>query len=74
VSLTILFTIIAISIGGIGIAAMGSAVGLPAAALATVLGTIGAALRAGTGWLRRVPETQEEAGMKPPLGHLQHLR
>lgn len=41
VSLTILFTIIAISIGGIGIAAMGSAVGLPAAALATVLGTIG---------------------------------
>lgn len=41
VSLTILFTIIAIAIGGIGIAGMGGAVGLPAAALAALLGSIG---------------------------------
>jgi hypothetical protein len=41
VSLTILFTIIALSIGGLGIAGMGSAFGLPAAALAAILGSIG---------------------------------
>jgi hypothetical protein len=41
VSLTILFTIIAVSIGGLGIAGMGSAFGLPAAALAAILGSIG---------------------------------
>lgn len=41
ISLTVLFTIIAISIGGIGIAGMGSAFGLPAAALMTILGTLG---------------------------------
>lgn len=41
VSLTILFTIIAVSIGGLGIAGMGSAFGLPAAALAAILGSLG---------------------------------
>lgn len=41
VSLTILFTIIAVSIGGLGIAGMGSAFGLPAAALAAILGSVG---------------------------------
>jgi hypothetical protein len=41
VSLAILFTIIAVSIGGLGIAGMGSAFGLPAAALAVILGSIG---------------------------------
>lgn len=41
ISLTILFSIIAVSIGGVGIAGMGSAFGLPAAALATILGSLG---------------------------------
>jgi hypothetical protein len=41
VSLTVLFTIIGVAIGGVGIAAMGSAVGLPAVALAALLGSVG---------------------------------
>lgn len=40
-SLTALFIVIGVSVGGIGIAGMGSAIGLPAAGLVAVLGSLG---------------------------------